>query len=93
MKKDSENENISVLLRGSIQTVGKREAVGLFLDDGEYGGLIILSTPILREDIKNGDVLPRATAKRHKSQIVTTIDLPNRALKALKALLNEQEHI
>lgn len=69
-------------------SIGNRKAVHVWLEEDGCGG-IRFKTPIERGDFKDGHVVPRASAWRKKSQLVTEIMLSNEALRALQQLLNE----
>ncbi len=78
------------MVKGKGVPLGERRAVHVYLEEGEdSNGYIFFECPIERGDLKDGKAIPRARAKRHKSQLITQLILSKETLHALKRLLNE----
>lgn len=68
--------------------IGGRRAVRVWLEE-DGSGHIQFITPIKREDIKDRAAVPRASAERQKTQLLTHVSLSKEGLRALQELLNE----
>jgi hypothetical protein len=72
-----------------IMPLGNRKAVHIYtLEDGTF--TLQFTSPIQRDDMRDGEPLPRAYAKRHKNQIQTFVRLSQDTVLALYNMLDEQ---